>query len=81
MKMSKIFKAQNKFEIILRLRRKRLAVYLLVELFLWLIFLCHLFACFFYGISIYIYKRNPQEDTWLTSSSIKANIISLSILD
>ena len=60
LKFYEIFKIQSKFESLLRLKKKRLAAYNLIQLFVWLIYLCHLFACFFYGVGSYQLRVHPD---------------------
>lgn len=51
LKLYEIFRLQEILYKYLRLKRRSVAVYSLTQLMLWVIFICHIFACFFYGVA------------------------------
>jgi hypothetical protein len=57
----------------LRLKRRALAIYSLAQLVVWMIIVCHVFACFFYGIATYAISIN-EPSSWLIESSLQNNI-------
>lgn len=62
----------NKFSIklrrILQLRRKLKAIYMMMRLVVIILMVCHVYACFFYGLHTLVFDRDPHARTWVTDN-------------